>query len=103
MDTIEQKGTRQLKERRVPSPEGDNLVSEKNKQSVCRQTVPRCSVISPKVTEPEDVEGSVGIELSWVQLERVNPKPFSTHLARESEWTKAKVVLHCFLLVFERN
>uniref|UniRef100_M1DYN7 Putative plant transposon protein domain-containing protein n=1 Tax=Solanum tuberosum TaxID=4113 RepID=M1DYN7_SOLTU len=29
-----------------------------------------------------------------VQLERVNPKPFSTHSSRESEWTKAKVVLH---------
>ncbi|KAG5632752.1 hypothetical protein H5410_004469, partial [Solanum commersonii] len=36
-------------------------------------------------------------------LERVNPKPFSTHSAEESEWTKVKAVLHCFLLVFERN
>ncbi|KAH0636443.1 hypothetical protein KY289_036358 [Solanum tuberosum] len=43
------------------------------------------------------------IGLSWVQLERVNPKPFSTHSARESEWTKAEVVLHCCLLVLERN
>uniref|UniRef100_M1E0G4 Uncharacterized protein n=1 Tax=Solanum tuberosum TaxID=4113 RepID=M1E0G4_SOLTU len=43
------------------------------------------------------------IGLSWVQLERVNPKPSPTHSARESEWTKAKVVLHCCLLVFDRN
>uniref|UniRef100_M1D929 Uncharacterized protein n=1 Tax=Solanum tuberosum TaxID=4113 RepID=M1D929_SOLTU len=45
----------------------------------------------------------MGIGLSWVQLEKVNLKPFSTHSARESEWTKAKAVLNCCLLVFERN
>ncbi|WMV32582.1 hypothetical protein MTR67_025967 [Solanum verrucosum] len=87
----------------MPSPEGENLVGERKEQLASRQTVPRCSAISPKVTEPEDAEGSVGIGLSWVQLEGVNPKPFSTHSARESEWTKVKVVLHCCLLVFERN
>ncbi|KAG5585109.1 hypothetical protein H5410_045543 [Solanum commersonii] len=43
------------------------------------------------------------IRLSWVQLERVNPKLSPTHSAQESEWTKAKVVLHCRLSVFERN
>ncbi|KAG5610260.1 hypothetical protein H5410_021541 [Solanum commersonii] len=41
--------------------------------------------------------------LHWVQLSRVKPKPSPTHSARESEWTKAKVVLHFRLLVFERN
>ncbi|KAG5571355.1 hypothetical protein H5410_061121, partial [Solanum commersonii] len=45
----------------------------------------------------------IGIGLSWVQLERVNPKLFSTHSAQESEWTKAKDMLHCCLLVFVRN
>jgi len=33
----------------------------------------------------------VVIGLSWVQLERLNPKPSPTHLARESAWIKVKV------------
>jgi len=41
----------------VPSPEEENLVGEKMEQSASHQTVPRCSAISPKVTEPEDAEG----------------------------------------------
>ncbi|KAG5589996.1 hypothetical protein H5410_040510 [Solanum commersonii] len=61
MDTNGQKGTRQLKERRkegiVPSPEGENQVGDRKKQSVSCRTVPQCSVGSPKVTELEDVEG----------------------------------------------
>uniref|UniRef100_M1DVW0 Retrotransposon gag protein n=1 Tax=Solanum tuberosum TaxID=4113 RepID=M1DVW0_SOLTU len=36
-------------------------------------------------------------------LERVNPKPSPIHSAPESEWTKAKAMLHCRLSVFERN
>uniref|UniRef100_M1DZK4 Uncharacterized protein n=1 Tax=Solanum tuberosum TaxID=4113 RepID=M1DZK4_SOLTU len=40
-------------------------------------------------------------DLTWIK--RVNPKPSPTQSARESEWAKAKVVLHCCLLVFERN
>ena len=35
-----------------------------------------------------------GIWLTWVQLERVNPSPSPTHLARESEWAKAEVVFN---------
>ncbi|KAG5631451.1 hypothetical protein H5410_003168 [Solanum commersonii] len=56
-------------------------------------------VLKPKLLN----QWSVGIGLSWVQLERVNHKPFSTHSTRESEWTTGKAVLHCCLLVFERN
>uniref|UniRef100_M1DVM6 Polyprotein protein n=1 Tax=Solanum tuberosum TaxID=4113 RepID=M1DVM6_SOLTU len=41
--------------------------------------------------------------LSWVQLERVNHKPFSTRSTRDIEWTKAYAVLNFYLLVFERN
>uniref|UniRef100_M1DMK2 Uncharacterized protein n=1 Tax=Solanum tuberosum TaxID=4113 RepID=M1DMK2_SOLTU len=40
----------------VPSPEGENLVSERKEQSASRRTVLRCSAISPKVTEPEDAK-----------------------------------------------
>ncbi|WMV08934.1 hypothetical protein MTR67_002319 [Solanum verrucosum] len=36
---------------------------------------------------------SVGIGLTWVLIDRVNPKPNPTHSARESEWTKVWVVL----------
>ncbi|WMV50336.1 hypothetical protein MTR67_043721 [Solanum verrucosum] len=60
MDTNEQKGKRQLKEQRkssVPSPEGENQVGHRNEQSTSGQMVPRCSTISPKVTELEDAEG----------------------------------------------
>uniref|UniRef100_M1DHU1 Putative plant transposon protein domain-containing protein n=1 Tax=Solanum tuberosum TaxID=4113 RepID=M1DHU1_SOLTU len=35
----------------------------------------------------------VHIEFTWVQLERVNPKPNSTYSAQGSEWTKVWVVL----------
>ncbi|KAG5571357.1 hypothetical protein H5410_061123 [Solanum commersonii] len=31
---------------------------------------------------------------TWVQLERVNPSPFPTHSARESEWVKAEAMLN---------
>uniref|UniRef100_M1D3K8 Uncharacterized protein n=1 Tax=Solanum tuberosum TaxID=4113 RepID=M1D3K8_SOLTU len=41
----------------VPSAEGENRVGEINEQSVSRQTIPRCSTSSPKVTEPEFAEG----------------------------------------------
>ncbi|WMV08263.1 hypothetical protein MTR67_001648 [Solanum verrucosum] len=60
MDTIEQKGTRQLQERRkegVPSLEGENLVGERKEKSASCRAVSQCIVISPKVTEPEDVDG----------------------------------------------
>ncbi|WMV09113.1 hypothetical protein MTR67_002498 [Solanum verrucosum] len=40
---------------------------------------------------------------SWVHLERVNPRPFPTLSARESEWAKTEVVLKCGNSVFERN
>uniref|UniRef100_M1DW29 Uncharacterized protein n=1 Tax=Solanum tuberosum TaxID=4113 RepID=M1DW29_SOLTU len=36
---------------------GENLVGERKDKSASRRTVSRCSAISPKVTEPEDVEG----------------------------------------------
>ncbi|KAG5606214.1 hypothetical protein H5410_027706 [Solanum commersonii] len=42
-------------------------------------------------------------EISLVQLERVNPRPFSTLSARESEWAKAEVVLKSSNSVFERK
>ncbi|WMV33037.1 hypothetical protein MTR67_026422, partial [Solanum verrucosum] len=42
---------------RVPSPGGENLVGERKEQSASHRTVPRCSAISPIVTEPKDVEG----------------------------------------------
>ncbi|KAG5571657.1 hypothetical protein H5410_061423, partial [Solanum commersonii] len=38
-----------------------------------------------------------------LELERVNPRIFPTHLARESEWNKAKAVLKSSNSVFERN
>ncbi|KAG5606400.1 hypothetical protein H5410_027892, partial [Solanum commersonii] len=54
MDTNEQKGTRQLKERRT---EGENQVGDRKEQLASRRTVLQCSARSPKVTELEDVEG----------------------------------------------
>uniref|UniRef100_M1DG25 Uncharacterized protein n=1 Tax=Solanum tuberosum TaxID=4113 RepID=M1DG25_SOLTU len=51
MDTNEQKGTS------MPSPEGENQVGERKEQSASSRTVPRCSAISPKVTELEVAEG----------------------------------------------
>ena len=43
----------------------------------------------------------------WVDVgstrERVNRKPFPTHLAPESEWAKEKVRQNCYLSVSERN
>uniref|UniRef100_M1DJ37 Putative plant transposon protein domain-containing protein n=1 Tax=Solanum tuberosum TaxID=4113 RepID=M1DJ37_SOLTU len=42
-------------------------------------------------------------EIWYPELERVNPRPFPTHLAQESEWAKAKVVLSCGNSMFERN
>ncbi|WMV18451.1 hypothetical protein MTR67_011836, partial [Solanum verrucosum] len=60
MDTNEQKGTRQLKERRkkgVPSFKGENQVGDRKEQSASLRMVPRCSARSPKVTELEEVEG----------------------------------------------
>ncbi|KAG5585679.1 hypothetical protein H5410_046113, partial [Solanum commersonii] len=58
--------------------------------------------LSLKVLNSKKLEPVV-IGLSWVQLERVNPRPFPTHAARESEWAKAKDVLSYGNLVFERN
>ncbi|WMV25632.1 hypothetical protein MTR67_019017 [Solanum verrucosum] len=40
-----------------PGPEGENQVGERKKQSLDRRVVPRCSVISPKFTDLEDIEG----------------------------------------------
>ncbi|WMV41296.1 hypothetical protein MTR67_034681 [Solanum verrucosum] len=60
MDTNLQKERSDLKERRnesLPSPKGENQVSERNEQSASYRVVSRCSVGSPKVTELEDVEG----------------------------------------------
>ncbi|KAG5585592.1 hypothetical protein H5410_046026, partial [Solanum commersonii] len=42
----------------------------------------------------------------WVivgSARRVNPRPFLTHSARESEWPTVKVVLNCSNSVFQRN
>uniref|UniRef100_M1DS38 Uncharacterized protein n=1 Tax=Solanum tuberosum TaxID=4113 RepID=M1DS38_SOLTU len=36
-------------------------------------------------------------------LETVNPRPYPTYSAQESEWAKAKVVLNYCNSVFERN
>ncbi|KAG5571353.1 hypothetical protein H5410_061119 [Solanum commersonii] len=48
-------------------------------------------------------QSPVVIGSSWVQLERVNPRPFPTHSARESEWAKGEVVLKSGNSVFKRN
>ncbi|KAG5571871.1 hypothetical protein H5410_061637 [Solanum commersonii] len=40
---------------------------------------------------------------SWVQLERVNPRPSPTLSARETEWDKAEAMLKYSNSVFERN
>ncbi|KAG5580416.1 hypothetical protein H5410_051043 [Solanum commersonii] len=45
----------------------------------------------------------VVIVSSGVNLERVNPRPFPTHSARESKWAKAEVVLKSGNSVFKRN
>lgn len=47
-------------------------------------------VLKPKLVN----RVSMGSGLSWVQLGKVNLKPSSIHLARQSEWTKVKVGLH---------
>ncbi|WMV58489.1 hypothetical protein MTR67_051874, partial [Solanum verrucosum] len=72
MDIIEQKGTRQLKERRkeglrVPILEEENLVGERKEQSASRRTVPRCSAISPKVTKPEDAEDKSKMAMKMIK------------------------------------
>lgn len=36
----------------------------------------------------------MGLGRHEVQLERVNPSPYSTQSARESEWAKAEAVIH---------
>ncbi|KAG5614947.1 hypothetical protein H5410_014771 [Solanum commersonii] len=46
---------------------------------------------------------SVVIRSSWVQLERVNPSPSPTLLARESEWSNVEALLKYDNSVFERN
>ncbi|KAG5580605.1 hypothetical protein H5410_051232, partial [Solanum commersonii] len=70
-----------------------NAVLDLPKVVVANATLPSCFWLARER----------GIGLTWVQLKRVNPKPFSTHSARESEWTKAKAVLNICLLVFEKN
>ncbi|WMV13530.1 hypothetical protein MTR67_006915 [Solanum verrucosum] len=67
---------------------GKNQVGKRKEQSADRQVVPRCNDRLPKVTDPEVAECQCSIGLTWVQLERMNPRPNSTHSARESEWTK---------------
>ncbi|WMV46602.1 hypothetical protein MTR67_039987 [Solanum verrucosum] len=60
MDTIDKKknkAAQKTKERRVPSPEGVTLVSERKKKSAGGRMVPRSSAISPKVTELENAKG----------------------------------------------
>ncbi|WMV46612.1 hypothetical protein MTR67_039997 [Solanum verrucosum] len=73
MDTNEQKGTRQLKERRissVPCPEGENQVVDRKEQLVSHRTVPRCSARSPKVKELEhdEVQSKKVMELTKGQI-----------------------------------
>uniref|UniRef100_M1DGX0 Integrase core domain containing protein n=1 Tax=Solanum tuberosum TaxID=4113 RepID=M1DGX0_SOLTU len=41
----------------VLSPEGENQVDDRKEQSASHRTVSRCSALSPKLTELEDVEG----------------------------------------------
>ncbi|WMV45600.1 hypothetical protein MTR67_038985, partial [Solanum verrucosum] len=41
----------------VPSPERENQVGDRKKQSARRRTVPRCIAITPKFTELEDAKG----------------------------------------------
>ena len=36
----------------------------------------------------------MGLGRHYVHLKRVNPSPYPTDSAQESEWTKAEVVLH---------
>ncbi|KAG5584632.1 hypothetical protein H5410_045066 [Solanum commersonii] len=38
--------------------------------------------------------GIVVAKYEFILLERVNPSPSPTHLARQSEWAKAEVVLN---------
>uniref|UniRef100_M1DA75 Integrase core domain containing protein n=1 Tax=Solanum tuberosum TaxID=4113 RepID=M1DA75_SOLTU len=48
----------------VPSPGGENQFGDKKEQSACRRTVPSCSALSPKVTEPEFAEGQCRNEMN---------------------------------------
>ncbi|KAG5610096.1 hypothetical protein H5410_021377 [Solanum commersonii] len=43
---------------------------------------------------------ALAIPTYWAE---VNPRPFPTHSARESEWAKAEVVLKSGNSMFERN
>ncbi|KAG5600461.1 hypothetical protein H5410_031831 [Solanum commersonii] len=52
---------------------------------VANATLPSCFLLAQ--------ERGFKTKITELMLERMNPKPFSTHSARESEWTKALVVL----------
>ncbi|KAG5631685.1 hypothetical protein H5410_003402 [Solanum commersonii] len=63
-------------------------------------TVPK--FLGDIVLELEDLKTPNSMKLepvvigsSWVQLERLNPRPSTTHSARESEWDNAETVLKC--------
>ncbi|KAG5584875.1 hypothetical protein H5410_045309, partial [Solanum commersonii] len=74
----------------VLSLEGKDQVGEEMKQSTCHRVVSRsCTIL------PNDSNCKYDFILVFlVHLERVNPSPFPTHSARESEWAKAEVVLN---------
>ncbi|KAG5599140.1 hypothetical protein H5410_030510 [Solanum commersonii] len=55
------------------------------------------SVLSPERKDQIGGEKEQSAYQHDAQLERVNPSPSPTHSARESEWAKAKVVLHATL------
>uniref|UniRef100_M1DC35 Uncharacterized protein n=1 Tax=Solanum tuberosum TaxID=4113 RepID=M1DC35_SOLTU len=107
---------------------GENQAGKINEQSAHRRVVLRCSVGSPKVIELEDAEGQSkkAMELTkgrivelirepdllcqmflrnifLVQLERVNPKPYSTDLLERVNGLRLRLVLFACLSMFERN
>ncbi|KAG5580514.1 hypothetical protein H5410_051141 [Solanum commersonii] len=70
----------------VLSPKRKDQIGCEKEQPACCRAVPRSSTISP-------YDPGLGLGRHEVQLERVNPSPSPTNLARESEWAKAEVVL----------
>uniref|UniRef100_M1DF02 Integrase core domain containing protein n=1 Tax=Solanum tuberosum TaxID=4113 RepID=M1DF02_SOLTU len=73
----------------VLSPEWKDQVVDEMEQSAC------CRVFQERGRKTKTTKLIVGgIGSTWVQLERMNPSPFPTHSAPESEWAKAEFVLN---------
>uniref|UniRef100_M1DL54 Integrase core domain containing protein n=1 Tax=Solanum tuberosum TaxID=4113 RepID=M1DL54_SOLTU len=72
-------------------------------QPVIQTSLTETSIATPSISDtviPSEVTPGINAQIlstipgTNAQLEGVNPSPFPTHSAQESEWTKAEVVLN---------